>query len=398
MTLLNVSNGAPWFFPPTLFSGGTPLNISGTIGGYSSVIQAATIDAVGEKAAHMGHMHWFGNPTSAKTVGTSSIISFFTNNVTYANASSVVRVGIQDVATAAGPPAQPDGTWDVYKDCTTATGEMSSASDFVQVNVTMNTGSKSIAQGDLIAVVFDMTGRGGSDSVTIQHILGAQGYVTRPVVNTYVGAAWGNLGNSLTPYPNVLIQADDGTLGIIKGGYFIKYNGVYQWVSTSTPDEYGLIFQVPFRCAVDSFVAAIGGSAAGADYIMRLYSSPLGSPAVLASVQVDGAQMGGNSDDRYAVFGISTPVILNPNTDYCLAVEPNGINQIDLGYITLGNANHRPVLGLANCRGASRNNAGGGASPVFSGETTTTIPGLGVGISHLDMGNPNPTYAIGGLP
>ena len=77
-----------------------------------------------------------------------------------------------------------------------------------------------MSDGDLIAIVFDMTAQGGVDSVNIE--MGVHRYSTGhgfPTTNQFVSSAWQTtqtLGAGRRP--NVVIVFDDGTLGWIDGG------------------------------------------------------------------------------------------------------------------------------------------------------------------------------------
>lgn len=381
MTLQAVQGG---IFFPSVIIGNPRITWVGTAGGLTQT-STSPIDAATEKIAFMGHARWEGSPAGAKTFGTSSKIHFKTGTVTFADAGTTVRVGIQGVSgDGSGVSGMtPDGAFDVYVDLAGNGGVITSSDDNVYKSVTMSTGSKSITDGDLIAIVFDMTARGGSDSLILAGPT-SDGYFTNPGYRLYNGGAWQNFSGAVMP--NILLEADDGTFGILRGAMFIigpssqNFSATYSYTSSSSPDEYGLIFQVPFCCKVDALWFSLATSAANADATIALYSDPLGTPTVMASASHYGEYGNNGTDNRPRLVPI-TEQTLAPGTDYCVALVAAGAGSCVLGYTTLASANHRTVQGLANCRRGSRTNATGAFS-----EMTTEIPLMGVQISALDDG------------
>jgi len=373
-----VSTGAQGILWPRLVDNMRPTS---TAGGFSTFAASSTVDAAAEKIAFIGHVFWEGSPSAAKTMDSTSKVHWRSGTVTFANASTNLRVGLQDVSTSAGPPARPDGTFDVYKDLVPGTDTIGGNSWIV---TTLNTsGSKSVTHGDLIAIVFDMTARAGSDSVAIPYGLGAgsagQDRQNVPTVVSQVGGTWSV--NTTAAVPNVMIEASDGTLGVLYGSYFLTTGSAYSFSSSSSPDEYGLIFQVPFRCKVGGLRAIIGSTAATADFSFKLYSDPLGTPTLITSKACLGEQFAGFTDDRYWQDMLTAEPILEPNTDYCLSVEATAAGSLDLGYISLLDAAHARINGVRYCRRGSRTNGTGAFS-----ETDTQIPFVFPILSQIDDG------------
>lgn len=314
MTLVAVQPG--WFWPDIGFS--RELQVSG-----------AVMDATGEKHAQIGRLYIDGKPSGAKTLSTGSI-QFRTGTCTFANGSTALDIGIQDVATGAGPIAQPDGTFDVKTTLTGGAGITTTAWN----TATMNSGTKSMTHGDLIAVVWDMTARAGADSVTIGYTFTTpyndnnNGF---PVTNSYLSGAWQTSPGSGAGYsPNVMIVFDDGTLGWIDCTFPVtSLDNGENFGNGSNPDERGMIFQVPFDCTIDAFYARMGMAGATSDFSMKLYSDPTGTPTLLASCDI-------LAETTQATFGIShmsfptyvsgvvADVSLSKNTDYCVTLRPTG--------------------------------------------------------------------------
>jgi hypothetical protein len=350
---------------------------TGNAGG-RSVPTATTLDATGEKFALIGHVCWADKSGSAKTFATSSTISIKFVTVTFADASTNLRVGIQDVATSTVALMQPDGTFDVYADIAGNSGTITSSDDNVVKTLTMTTGTKSITHGDLIAIVFDLTARGGSDSLQIAGQYGLTNQL-RPVCLNDIGAGW---AEATASQPNVMLIADDGTRGVLKGGVFHKSGSTYALQSSTNPNRRGLIFQVPFACKVDSLCFCGAAASAAADGSLKLYATPLGTPTALATVSLLGEQMNNSLNERPGLYGLASEVELSADTDYAVIVEGTGTADITLGYFELNSADDRTVNGLTNCRGAYRY----GDSGAFT-ESTTILPLCGVGISSVSLGS-----------
>lgn len=370
-------------FPPLIL--GNPRSyFQGTTGGIASSAIGA-IDAAGEKIAYMGEVLW--EDGASHTMGSSSKIHFATGAVTFASASSTLRVGLQGVSTTTVTSITPDGTWSVYREMLGSSGVITSSDDYILKSITLSTsGSKSVAHGELVAVVFDLIARGVSDSIIVQGMT-SDGYCVWPAVRGYT-TSWQNFSNS--PLPLLMLEADDGAKGILAGGLYCKTfssgaacSATFTFTSSSSPDEYGLIFQVPFRCKVGGCIVVMGTDAAtAADATLRLYATPLGTPSALVSKTLYGEQSVGGTDDRPRHYMFSSEVILEPNTDYCLALEATSTGNIEFGYIEFGDASHRACMGLANCRRGSRTNGTGAFT-----ETTTQYPLMALLITALDDGN-----------
>lgn len=330
-----------------------------------------TMDANGEKVAMVGHVFWEGAPTSAKTMGSSSKLHWKSGDAIFNNAGTNIRIGLQDLETASGTFLTPDGTFDVYADVVGGGGGIG---NIAAVTTTLATsGSKSVAHGDLIAIVWDMTTRAGSDSVIVRGLPCAATWMPPGTLVHIV--AWA----PSTSVPDVVLEADDGTFGILSSCPYQTGLGTHAYQASTNPDERGLIFRVPIRCKIDGAWVTMGTALATADATIRLYADPLGTPAEITSLSVLGEQ-GNNSATAKPRFYPLTEQTLEPNTDYCLAVEATGTANVSIAYATVVAA-HRSVMGLANCRAGNRNNQTGAFS-----ETTTEIPFIAVRISALDDG------------
>lgn len=336
---------------------------------------AGTMDAQDEKVAFIGYTRLANNATN-KTFSNSSSILWNAGTTTFANAGTTLRVGLQDISTSAGPPVEPDGTFDVYDDLVGGTDTITSGS---WITSTMSSGTKTISHGDLIAIVLHMTARGGSDSVIARSIVGTYG--THNNLTHAFTTAW-SVGSS---QPLAILSTDDGTLGCIDGGHIGIPTAYTAYTDSTNPDEYALAFQVPFNCTVDMLTAFINYVGATSDATITLYSDPFGTPTTMQSVNILGEQSASANAGRYGYYKIPETE-LNANTDYAIGLKATGAGNLILYHYLLPDASYRSILsGGTNLGECTRNNGSGAFSTPITG---TRLPYLGIRISKLDDGGP----------
>jgi hypothetical protein len=356
--------------PQWNFSQGTP--------GYS--LANMTMDAAAEKVAFVGQL-WLQDQGSGKSFsdgsisGTAGKIYWMAGTATFANGSTNLRIGVQDMdATDTTLPGQPDGNFDVYADLVGGTDTITSTA---AQTTAMESGSKTLSHGDIIAIVFDMTARGGADSVIVGawSVGGIAGF-PYSLVNTT--GTWGLQNAS----PNVVLEMDDGTLGFLDGAFPVwHYNGNnIAYNSGSSPKEYGLIFQVPFPCKVDAarMIAAFANGSADCEVI--LYSDPLGTPSALHTQSIDASYMAG-ATARYATFAFGSEIELQANTNYGVVLKPTTGNNVTLGRWDVNSTPDKllQMIGGANVKQVSR------SSGAFT-STDSFVPMIDVRISSLSDG------------
>ena len=336
------------------------------------------MDATGERVHCVGRIFLAGR-TGSKTISAAGggAIWWTSGAVTNSNGSTVFRVGIQDVDLTAGPAARGDAGWDVYGE-STGSGIVAGSARNVW---SMTSGTKTIAHGDFIAVVFQMTTRGGADSVIARQAATGVAAASPSVTLETSGPTF----TAQISIPNLVIVFDDGTFGWFTGTSPI--GPAFSTASTSfnsgsTPDEYALIFRVPFACKVDELQALVATSA-GSDFEMILYSDPLGTPAVIESVTVDANALS-IASVRGCIVQLTTPRTLTINTDYAIAVRPTTTNSVtlrEIASISSSNAGLQFLSLGTGCYKATRSNQSG----AFSATDTTRML-MAVCISALDDG------------
>lgn len=342
--------------------------------------QTSTIDAANEYFDQYGYLHWVGTPQPATkdvTSGGGAIVTSF-GTVTFANGTTNMRIGIQDVDVATGRPARGDGTYDVSADLVGGTDTVTS--DTLR-NTAMETGSKSIAEGQLICVRTEFTARGGADSVVVNAFSTASNHLPGCTANTGVVA-------NVVGIPNLLVLADDGTVGYLLGSGLAETITVRTFDSaTAVSDEYASLVSWPF--SVDVYGMLIRGRTTTAAGVLdcMLYTTPLGTPAAQRTTSVDTDQESGAGASGNLWVAFSSPYTVPANTQVALAVRPTTatsdvtVFDLDIGAISSG-ANLYKGLGGTWSKGTRLDNTG-----AFS-EDTGAFMSIGAIVTAVDSGQP----------
>jgi hypothetical protein len=334
---------------------------------------AATLNTLNYRCAFVGKVFLPGR-TGTKTISSAGgKIYFQPSTTTFADASTTLRVGIQDLDDASGPPATPDGTFDVYDDLVGGTDTITTTTNKA---VTMSSGTKDLTHGQKIAVVFDMVAKGGSDSVIIQAATTVSAAGIFPGVSSYNASSW--TAGSLVP--NVVLEFDDGTFGTIDGSFiFTNSNGsAVAFNSGSNPSERGNVFQVPFDCKIDGYWFAANLAGSSSTFQVLLYSDPLGTPAVVTDSTITFDPNNARSASVNGVFieTLPTEITLTAATNYAVLIKPTSANNVTVGSVSFPAAGARALWGGTNVALATRN--GGVCST-----TDTAIGTIGVRISGM---------------
>jgi hypothetical protein len=341
-----------------------------------------TLDAAAEKCLMYGSIFIDGRAASKTISSAGGKIHFLPGAVTFANAGTTIRVGLQDLSTSAGPGTQPDASFDVY-------GDLVGATDTITTNtwktVTMSSGTKTLSNSDLVGIVLDMTGRGGADSVIIRALEGASLSTSPshfPGENTFV-AAWSATTVSGTPI--ALIEFDDGTLGVIEGTWPLSNMTSHAYVNADNPDEKGLLFQFPTERKVDAYHGMLYMANSAADFTIQIYSDPLGTPAAVSGSTLThlGEHGSGVNALRFWRRNLASEITLAANTLYCLAIKADSTGAVGFQSLDIANEDYRKFFtGGTNLRMGHRNNGSGAFT-----ETTTQIPFLGMRCTSFHDGS-----------
>lgn len=334
----------------------------------------STINAVGESHAVIGRVRLVGG-SGSKTLSSAGGKIIFGANLALFGAGSTYRVGVQDVDST----GLEDGAWDTYKDLVGGT-----YSFVVGWNTAiLDNGSKNIAHGDLIAIVLEMTARNGTDALNVRTTISATGI---PSVGLF---PYGSSDTGSPTKTNAVLWAclifDDGTAGWIEGLPILTQQALTQSTAAfntgTTPDEYGMLFQVPFRARLGWASFVISNVASADDFEMVLYSDPLGTPTVVRTVTVD-ADLVSNISTHPFVGSFAD--ILEPNTDYVLAIRPTTANSLSWVYYDMGSGYDvlKKQYPLPVLKDVSRSDQTG----AFAETQAYYLPMFGLGFDQIDNG------------
>lgn len=279
-----------------------------------------TLDAAAEAIHYSGQVYLEGGSGSKTISSAGGKIHWRTSGpVTFANAGTTLRIGLQDVSTSASP-TQGDGAYDVYADLVGGT-------DTIAANTThataMASGTKTLAHGDKVTIVIEMTARGGTDSVGILYQTGGQGVDSLfPSFTSYLASTWGRVAGQ----PLITLEFDDGTFGGIFTGPSVPGastgTAVTYTSNTGTADEYGNVFSFPFPVVADGVWSISYPTSNAADYEVCLYSDPLGTPTLIEAVTVDATQVSLKNSPRTHSVMFASAHTLAQNTTYAVTVRP----------------------------------------------------------------------------
>lgn len=296
---------------------------------------------------------------------------------TWANASSNLRVGVGDVDLSSGLP---DFTFDVYADLVPGTDALAAG----LVATAMDTGTKTIAHGDLIAILVRLTARSGADTLTVVGCAGADatgssGYAfPYGYVNTGIPAKTQNVLVAL-------IQFDDGSLGWIQGNAALMPNpATVSYHLDSTPDEYCAVFTPQFTMEIDGFAPGLAAIATGDDFEIVLYENPSTSPSIIEALTPDPDVLGTQVPGAVSIFPC-TPVVLNAGTEYGISLRPTTTNAVEFIYYDLTTTfellKATQLFGTTALVMARTGNSG-----AFSTVQTYYVPKFFLNVSKLDDG------------
>lgn len=343
------------------------------------------LNATGETAHLIGYVmleNPLGGSKTISAAGGGSIV-WKSNLCTFANGGSTFKIGIQDVSTASSP-AQGDGTFDVLASLTGGGGGISSSA----VNTTaMTSGTKTINQGDLIAITFEFTTRAGTDSILISNNFQAGFWDTQVLPGIYSNTT-GAYARETTGLPNAYIVFDDGTVGWIYGASFVSTPPVSQTFNstTVTADEYGNLLYYP-----NTFYAIGIGyygsySANSSDLELILYSDPLGTPVAERTITVDATQLAATTTGLFFHL-FSSPFLMRANTKYAVTLRPTTANSVVIYYVDNSSSTAGKIgTPNTNCYAVRRLDNSGAFSDYNGGTANTRKMSVFALSSYMEQG------------
>jgi len=331
-------------------------------GGSFATLQLASATDV---AHQVGRVRWSDNGAHTCTK-----IHFASGLVAGFSPTSILRVGFQPLLTTA---PRGNGSFSNFADLTA--GEVNSQTKLV---ATLNS-PLPVANGELACISAQITTFSVGDSLIIRAALFTSA-AQMPTV--FLNAT------AQSAVPNLLLEASDGTFGILEGGdFFVSTDDGPNWDSGSTNPERGVSLRVPFKCKVNGIWA--GGfrlaSSSGA-ITVRAYSDVLTSPTTLVTLTPGSNEIcGAVSSHRFWMVPITEQTLL-PGIDYGITIQPTTTINV---YVT--ELNHHTAGYAAALAGGTNYKRIARTSGAFTVDTTKTLQ-LGFVISALDDGT-----ASGGL-
>ncbi|MDV6347457.1 hypothetical protein R2083_08010 [Nitrosomonas sp. Is35] len=350
-----------------------------------------TVDATGEAVHITGYIHLENPLGGSKTISSSGgkIVWRGGGTITIADAGTKFEVGLQEASTTASP-SQGDGTFVVSTSYTAGTGGISSGA---WNQSAMSTGSKTINHGDLISIVFAMTTRAGSDTVSLQ--VQQTGSSVPSLFGSVVANNTTGTMTASTSLPLCYIIFDDGTVGYMDGiGPHYSNTSYSINLNSATADEYGNYINVPYTFNALGIKVLVNVSANSSDFELILYSDPFGTPSAQRTLTIDATQIAqtGNST-RLGTVPFAVPYLVKANTPIAITARPTTTNSMTLyGHSSDGIKSNRIMPPNDYVYAVRRINNSGAFSDYSTKSVMVTIYLYGY---YVEQGVNNATYQLG---
>ena len=342
-----------------------------------------TLTVVNDAAIFIGNIVTSdGGSHTINTTGSSSI-GWRTSTCVFASGTTIVKVGLAPVSTTLGPPARAEHASNVIAFDVSAsfTGGTSGITATAWQTSVPTAGSKTIANGDFIAMAVQMTAKGGSDSIQVANTGAA--VMQRPTTTQVSASAYGSFGGM----PNCIITFADGAIGYFYGSIVFSTLTNRAWNNSAATKEYGQLFQLPFPCKVHGLIGFCLTAAGTADFSVALYSNPLGTPVAEKTIAVDANSF--TATGRLATFMFASPYSARAEEKIVAAYKP-GASNMTTYYRTLASAGHR----IADPWGTNGYGVGRDAGAFSDANSGLDHYYIGLLVGAFEHGV-NPQYALG---
>lgn len=333
---------------------------------------AVTMDAANEAIHSVGHIYNpDGSSHTISAAGGGSIFWYAGSAITLSKATTNLRIGVQDVSLTAAP-LRGDGTFDVYADLGSSDGV--TANTFF--DTPMESGTKTIADGDMISISHTLTARGSGDSITVAAVdsMFGNGNVDMqfPLMSTYTGS-W---GRSTVGQAHAGIKYDDGSYGFLTGSLVPKTITTVAFNSGSTPDEIGNVITMHQTMSARGAIAVLSLSSTTSpqpSFELCLYSDPLGTPSLIEaiSVTVDALQ---RSASKPIFIPFTTTRTLSSGSTYGITIRPTTSTSVTCHYWSVNAANELDAsYPDDNCYAISRSDNTGAFTEYSPSDTANCV-------------------------
>lgn len=265
------------------------------------------------------------------------------------------RFSFQDVTTLGAP----DNTEDQFAVVTT----LGVGVWLVPNNVMTDTGlaggvKRTVTKGDWLACVMRFESFVAGDSVTMTGVpSGGNNFgqiaPTFPYMLTTSnsGTTWNK--SSALGTPALALKYNDGTYAVLEWPFIPALNlNATTFNNGSTPDERGLLFQVPFPCRLSGVWVRIDIDNPVDIVLYNASDTIIASASLIAGRRVQ-------NNGMTARINFVTPVTLTPNVNYRLTVLPTSVSSVILyDFDTATAAIRESIDGGATWMSTQRTNAG----------------------------------------
>jgi len=343
-----------------------------THGFASGLITAAICDVTGEKCAFCGLI---------PSTGAISRVGIKLGAVTNANAATQITVSLQTLDADGHPSGTlldaANGQWQ-RTGASILTANAWTWFDFT--DVTYGSGAAAVAKGDPFAVVFEMTVRGGADSVTVQGVdVNIRSRMNLPYVDLYT-AAWAKTANAAVA-PNVVLEYASSAYVVAP-----EFGGISNTSVSANNEEKGARFRLPFPARIAGLI----------DYL--LYTKASGQTSFQRHLIADATSPGGvrlastadiDSDlsdnpttvNASGIIRFATPYEAAAGTWYRATCTGTGVHGILYSRNVESNALLTQVLGTTDFYWCDDNGSGGWT------DVDSEFPTLRLVIDQLDDGS-----------
>jgi hypothetical protein len=361
----------------------------------TAAANSAPLDALNDAFAMMGYIRWADCGTHTVSAAGGGSIGFVLGTTVFAQALSTIRIGLQGIHATLGAGPRPNGVYDVSASFVGNTAPLTTGVWNVK-SMTGGSGSKTMAEGDKVAIMCELTARAAADSVIFSsHGVNASFQNIFPVCNELIDGVWTKTGNVTFQSPKCAIIADDGTWGSVGLVPPITPGAATAFANSSTPDERGLEFKVPFPCKAREVFADCFGQTVAADWEICIYRDPSGTPSLIGTAaiqgELSGRASGGSGGNMHAFLPSEIEFVVG--TKYGITIKPTTTTSINYHAWTLAHADVRKLFPAGEDLKYLTRTDGGAFT---ASATALTWPKVGVMLRAFELGGgARPTLAIG---
>lgn len=333
--------GAEYAYPP-IYMGTSPNETAWLFDASTGQTGSAS-----QKVSHIGFVKWSDGGTH-----NISKVHFPLGFVDAGGAGATFRVSLQDVSTASAP-GQQDG---VVDQSWTVAGTGLTANTWTTATLTAT--RNNVADGALLAIVFDWSVHSGSALAVIKGV----NTTSKNQVNR-LGFFRVSTAGQVAMAPVVVIESDTGVFGTLHTAFTHSATNTHAISTATNPKAMAVRIIPPVDMDCVGLWAIIAGTFNTADFNLVLMDA---SKAAIQTVAVDATQLGSVSITGPLVVPIPSTA-LTAGTTYYVAVVPTTAGNMNLSSVDFAVAAYADLMpGGSNCATITKD-----SSDVWSAVNTT---------------------------